>query len=201
MRFMSFFGPSPLGLAITAIIVILIAALIFVGVNVVLAFSGGPGPCTAGGGHITINADNAAMFQQRWDAFDVILDGGSPSSVTFNESEVSSRADEYISDETDVDFKDVRICIHDGFGEATAKLGAVLGLDVKVKISGTVDLTGDTPQAQLDDIEFGNVPGFIVDIVDGQVEDAVDEALENIDLSHTYTPTLAEGEAQIDGVP
>jgi len=102
---------------------------------------------------------------------------------------------------TDVDFKDVRICIHDGFGEATAELGAILGLETKVKISGTVDLTGDTPQAQLDDIEIGNVPGFIVDIVEGQVEDAVDEALENIDLSHTYTPTLVEGEAQIDGVP
>ncbi len=201
MRFMSFFGPSPLGIAITAIIVILIVAVIFVGVNVVLAFSGGPGPCTAGNPPITVNAANASTFQEKWDAFDVILDGGSPSAATFNESEISSRADEYISDETDVDFKDVRICIHDGFGEATAKLGAILGLETKVKISGTVDLTGDTPQAQLDDIEIGNVPGFIVDIVEGQVEDAVDEALENIDLSHTYTPTLVEGEAQIDGVP
>ncbi|MCH7523356.1 MAG: arginine--tRNA ligase, partial [Chloroflexi bacterium] len=56
-------------------------------------------------------------------------------------------------------------------------------------------------EAEIDDIEIGNVPSFIVDIVEGQVEDAVDEALENIDLSHTYTPTLTEGNAQIDGVP
>ena len=30
---------------------------------------------------------------------------------------------------------------------------------------------------------------------------AFDEALEDIDLSHTYTPTLTEGESQIGGVP
>ena len=201
MGFLSFFGPSPLGIAITGIIVILIAAVIFVGVNVILAFSGGPGPCTPGGGPITINAANADGFQQKWDGFDAVLDGASPSSASFDESEVTSRADQYFRDETDVDFVDIRICIHDGFGEATAKLEAILGLDTEVKVTGTVDLTGDTPVAQIDDIEIGNVPGFITNAIEGFVEDAVDEALEDIDLSHTYTPTLTEGNAQIDGVP
>ncbi len=201
MRFLSFFGPSPLGIAITAIIVIVIAAVIFAGVNVILAFSGGPGPCTAGNPPITVSAANAAAFQQKWDAFDAVLDGGSASIESFDESEVTSRADQYISDETDVDFEDIRICIHDGFGEATGSLEAILGLETDVKISGTLDLTGDTPVAQIDDIEIGNVPGFITNAIEGFVEDAVDEALENIDLKHTYTPTLTEGEAQIDGVP
>ena len=201
MGFLSFFGSSPLGIAITAIIVILIAAVIFVGANVVLALSGGPGPCTPGGGPITINAANADGFQQKWDGFDAVLDGASPSSASFDESEVTSRADQYFRDETDVDFVDVRICIHDGFGEATAKLEAILGLDTEVKVTGTVDLTGDTPVAQIGDIEIGNVPGFITNAIEGFVEDAVDEALEDIDLKHTYTPTLTEGEAQIDGLP
>ncbi len=201
MGFLSFFGTSPLGIALTAILVIVIAAVIFVGVNVILAFSGGPGPCTPGGGPITVNAANADGFQQKWDAFDVILDGGSPSSVTFNESEVTSRADQYIRDETDVDFKDIRICIHDGIGEATGSLEAILGLDTDVKISGTLDLSGDTPVAKIDDIDIGNVPGFITDAIEGFVDDAIAEALEDIDLKHTYTPTLTEGNAQIDGVP
>jgi len=202
MGFLSFFGSSPLGIALTAIIVILIAAVIFVGVNVILAFSGGPGPCTPSGDPpITVNADNAAMFQEKWDAFDVILDGGSPSSVTFNESEVTSRADQYIRAETDVDFEDVRVCIHDGFGEATGKLEAILGLETKVKIKGNLDLSGDHPEARDLEIDIGNVPGFITNAIEGFVEDAVDEALEDIDLSHTYTPTLTEGNAQIDGVP
>ena len=201
MGFMSFFGSSPLGIALTAIIVILIAAVIFVGANVLLAFSGGPGPCTPGGDPITVNAANADGFQQKWDGFDAVLDGASPSSVSFDESEVTSRADQYIRDEADVDFNDIRICIHDGSGEATGSLEAILGLDTNVKISGTLDLSGDTPVAQIDDIEIGNVPGFITNAIEGFIEDAVDEALEDIDLKHTYTPTLTEGEAQIDGLP
>lgn len=36
-----------------------------------------------------------------------------------------------------------------------------------------MDLTGDAPQTEIDDIE----------------------------LKHTYTPTLTEGQVQIDGVP
>ncbi len=201
MGFLSFFGSSPLGLALTAIIVILIAAVIFIGANVILAFSGGPGPCTPGGGTITTTAINADSFQQKWDGFDAVLDGGSPSSVSFTESEVTSRADRYIRDETDVDFVDVRICIHDGFGEATAKLEAFLGLETKVKIKGNLDLSGDHPEALDLEIDIGNVPNFITNAIEGFVEDAVDEALEDIDLSHTYTPTLTEGNAQIDGVP
>ncbi len=200
MGFLSFFGSSPLGIAVGAILTIVIAAVIFAGVNVILAFSGGPDPCNPGGGPITVDDANASMFQQRWDAFDIILDGDSPSSVTFNESEVTSRADQYIRDETDVDFKDIRICIHDGFGEATGSLEAILGLETDVKISGTLDLTGDHPVAKDVDIDIGNVPGFITDAIEGFVDDARDEALEDIELSHTYTPTLTEGEARIAGV-
>ncbi len=201
MGFLSFFGSSPLGIALTAIIVILIAAVIFVGVNVILAFSGGPSPCTPGGGPITVNPANADGFQRKWDGFDAVLDGASPSSASFNESQVTSRADQYFRDETDVDFKNIRICIHDGVGEATGSLEAILGLETDVKISGTLDLSGDHPVAVDVDIDIGNVPGFITDAIEGFVDDAIDEALENIDLKHTYTPTLTEGHAQIDGVP
>ena len=201
MGFLSFFGSSPLGIALTAIIVILIAAVIFVGVNVILAFSGGPGSCTPGGGPITVDTANADGFQQKWDGFDAVLDGGSPSFASFNESELTSRADRYFRDETDVDFMDVHICINDGFGEITGKLEAILGLETKVKLKGSLDLSGDHPEALDLEIDIGNVPGFITSAIEGFVEDAVDEALEDIDLSHTYTPTLTEGNAQIDGVP
>jgi hypothetical protein len=201
MGFLSFFWSSPLGIAVGTIVTVVAAAVIFAGVNVILAFSGGPGDCTPGGGTITVNDANAQAFQDKWDAFDAQLDGGAPSSVPFNESEVTSRADQYIRDETDVDFEDVRVCIHDGFGEATGSLEAFLGLDTKVKIKGSLDLSGEHPEARDLEIEIGNVPGFITGAIEGFVEDAVDEALEEIDLKHTYTPTLMEGEAQIDGQP
>ena len=201
MFLLSWFTGSALRMAIGAILFILIVVVVFAGVNALLAFTGGPGPCTPGGGAITIDAANATAFQTKWDGFDAVLDGGSPSSATFNESEISSRADQYIRDETDAGFENVRICIHNGFGEATGTLDVFLGIKTDVKITGTMDLTGDSPKANIQDIEIGNVPGFVTDTIEGLVEDAVEDGLNDINLKHTYTPTLTEGEAKIDGQP
>lgn len=201
MGFLRFFWLSPLGMVVGAILTIFFVAVIFVGVNVILAFTGGPGDCTPGSGTLTINDANAQAFQDKWDASDAVLDGGSPSSVFLNESEISSRADQYIRDETDVDFEDVRVCIHDDYAEVTGSLEAFLGLDTKVKVKGSLDLTGEHPEARDLEIEIGNVPGFVTGVIEGVVEDALDEALKDIDLKHAYIPTLAEGEAQIDGLP
>jgi hypothetical protein len=80
--FLRFFWLSPLGIAIGAILTVAVVAVIFVGVNVILAFTGGPGACTAGSGTITINDTNAQAFQDKWDASEAILDGGSVSSIS-----------------------------------------------------------------------------------------------------------------------
>lgn len=58
-----------------------------------------------------------------------------------------------------------------------------------------MDLTGDAPKTEIDDIEFGNVPGWLVDVAD-----AIFGAEGDIELKHTYTPTLTESQVQIDGV-
>lgn len=201
MGFLRFIWLSPLGMVFGAILTIIVVAVIFVGINIILIFSGGPDDCTPGGGTITINDANAQAFQDRWDESDAILDGGLPSSITLNESEVSSRANQYLRDETDVDFEDIRVCIHDDFAEVTGSLEAFLGLDTKVKVKGSLDLTGEHPEARDLEIEIGNVPGFVTGVIEGVVEDALDEALKDIDLKHTYIPTLVEGEAEIDGQP
>jgi hypothetical protein len=189
--------------AITVATTITVAVAAFAVVIAILAFSNGPGACTPGGDTILVNAANADTFDQKWDAMDAVLDGGSPSSETFNESEISSRADRYFTEEKSLDFRDVQVCIHDDYGEATGTLDAILGLQVEVKLKGTMDLTGDTPKTDIDDIEFGKVPGWFVDVTDAifGAENDIDEALEDIDLKHTYTPTLTEGQAQIDGEP
>jgi hypothetical protein len=59
-----------------------------------------------------------------------------------------------------------------------------------------MDLTGDAPKTGIDDIEFGKVPGWFVDVAD-----AIFGAEEDIELQHTYTPTLTEGQVRIEGVP
>ena len=194
---------SPLRIAIGIISTFAVAVVIFAAVTAVLAFSNGPGQCTPGGGPITVNAANADSFDQKWNDLDAVLDSGSPSFVIFNESELSSRADRYFTEEQDLDFRDVRVCIHEGYGEATGALDAILGLQVEIKLKGTMDLTGDAPQTEIDDLEFGKVPGWLVDTTDAflSAEDDIDLALEDIELKHTYTPTLTEGQVRIDGVP
>ncbi len=189
------------GIAITVATVLLIAVVAFGAAIAILAFSNGPGACTPGGDIILVNAANADSFDQKWDALDAVLDGGSPSSDTFNESEVSSRADQYFRKEKALDFRDVRVCIYDGYGEATGTLDAILGLQVEVKLKGTMDLTGDKPKIDIDDMEFGKVPGWFVDVTDAIFGNDINEALEDIELEHTYPPTLTEGQAQIDGEP
>ena len=64
-----------------------------------------------------------------------------------------------------------------------------------------MDLTGTHPVAKIDDIEVGNVPDFLVDVVKGLVEDAIDEETGKVDLDHPMTPTLTEGDAKLDGTP
>jgi hypothetical protein len=201
MGILSFFVASWLGRIIGLVLSLIIVAVAFFGVVAVLATTGGPGACTPGGtGPITVSDANAASFQSKWDAFDAQLDAGQPATVSFNESEVSSRANQWARDET-IDFDDdITICIHDGSGEATATFGGGW-LDTKVKVTGSVTFEGAALKANVDDIEVGNLPGFMIGPLEGQVEDAIQEALDDIHLNHTYTVTLTEGTAAVNGTP
>ncbi len=200
MPIMRFFTGSPIGVII-GVIVGVVAVVIVLGVVVfALAAIGGPGDCTAGGGEIVVNAANADAFDQKWDGFDESLNGGSPSVVVFTESEITSRADRFIEDEAGA-IGNVRICVHDGFGEITGKVDAFLGIDASFRATGTVDLSGDHPVVNFDDIEIGDIPGGVVDPFKGILEDAIEELLKKVDLEHQLAPTLSEGEARVDGQP
>ena len=108
-----------------------------------LAITGGPDDCTPGGGPIEVSDAMSERFQGKWDQFDESLDGGTPASVTFSESEITSRAVNWIENEGGPDFDDARICLHDGFGEATGSLQGWGPFDVKFMIRGTVELRGE----------------------------------------------------------
>lgn len=186
---------------ITGVIVGVIGLVVALAVVVfLLAAVGGPGACTPGGDEIVISAANADAFDRKWEAFDDILDNGSPSFIVLSESEITSRAERFI-EEAAGEIGDVRICLHDGFGEVTGNVDAFLGIDADFRAKGTVDLSGEHPVVDFDDIDIGSVPGFVVDPFEGLLEDAIEELLDRIDLEHSYTPTLTEGEARIDGQP
>ena len=192
MGFLSFFWSSPLGIVVGIITAAGVVIAILVLVGAALAFTGGPEPCTPGGGPITINDANAQIFDLKWMGMNDTLDAGSPASASFNESEVSSFVDREIGSP----FSDPRICIHDGFGEGTATLD-FLGLSAKFKVTGNIDLSGAHPKPLIDDIEVGNLPGFVEEFI----EDVLRSETDKIDLEHTYTSIPAEGIGQINGVP
>jgi len=198
MFIIRFFTGSAIGM-ITGVIVGVIGLAVVLGAVVfLLAAVGGPGACTPGGNEIVVSAASADAFDQKWKAFDDTLDGGSPSSVVLNESEITSRADRFIEDEAGR-IGDVRICLHDGFGEVTGNVDALLGINAGFKAKGNVDLSGAHPVVEFDDIDIGSVPGLVIDPFKGLLENAIEELLEKIDLEHSYVPTITEGEARIDG--
>src|SRR3970282_1630686 len=168
--FLTWFFMSPLRMIFGLFGGPLLLLLIIIACTVVLAFTGGPAPCTPGGGAITVAAANADAFDTKWDAFNATLDGGSAAAVNFNESEISS----FVDSEVASPFSGPQVCIHDGYGEGTATF-EVLGFDSKIKVKGNMDLTGAHPVANIDNIEVGNVPDFLVDVVKGLVEDAIDD--------------------------
>jgi len=199
MGLLAFLFKTPLGIIISAFSGVIGLVLVPVVVVGALAFTGGPAPCTPGGGSIEISDTQAQSFDTKWDELDGALDGGRPSSITLTESEVSSRANKYIDDKGgDVD--DVRVCIHDGSGEVTGSVNVFVGSG-KFRVSGTVDLNGGRPVVNFQDIELGNVPSFVLGPLESAVEDAIQELLDDITLDHTYAPVLSEGQAQINGTP
>ena len=154
------FTGSIIGMISGVLLSLFLLVLVFGGVLVVLASTGSPSDCTPGGGPLTIDASNAAAFRGKWDTMAASLDGGAPASANFTESEISSRADEYLK-EKDAPIKDPRVCLHDGVGEGTARI-SVLGFDAKFKLKGTMKLDGAHPDVNVDSIEIGNIPGFLL---------------------------------------
>ncbi len=179
---------------------ILIAVfLVLAAANLVLVFAASPGRCNPGGGTVSIGATNATAFQSKWDQYNQALNSG-PASVTFNESEITSRAEQYLED-NDSPVKDILICLHTGFGEASGSLDTPLGINADVRIKGNLDLTGDHPKANIDKIQVGGIPEFLTDSVKGFLEDLIESQLDDINLKHDHTATLGEGSAQLNGIP
>jgi hypothetical protein len=191
---------SPLGIILSLISTVLVIFVAFVVITGILAFSGGPSPCTPGGTAKIEDSDaNAVAFDAKWDQMNAALDGGAPASITLTESEITSRANKFLKDEGG-DIGTVQVCIYSGSGETTGEVDLPVG-SAKFKASGTVSLDGPHPVAEFDDIEVGSIPGVVMDPFESAVEDAIQELLDDVNLDHTSTVELQPGQAVISGTP
>lgn len=201
-----------LALLAAGISIIILAAVVLA----VLIGTGGvgkAGECKGPDGADRTVANDPALaeaWQTAWDGFNSQLDGGTSSSMTFDESQATSRANRFIEDRNVPVVRDVTVCFHAGEAEARGTVEVpvfsgfpVLGglFDSEAKITGTMDLSGAHPRINITNIDVGNVPGVIADSMDGRIESAVNDKLVDMRISHVYTLTFAESEATIAGSP
>jgi hypothetical protein len=93
------------------------------------------------------------------------------------------------------------VCLHDGYGEATGTLDGGGPVDAAFRLKGTVALDGNHPEARIRDIDLGKVPGIALALWEGEAEDPINDALDQVELAHTYTVAYFEGGVRIDGQP
>lgn len=184
-------------IALGAVIVIPIALAAALFAAAVL---GSPGECDSGGRPVNVSPSQAAAFRAKLDDLNDRLDAAQPTSFQFTESEAASRAVEFL-DEHDAPIENLKVCFHENQASASGTVDIPFGPNVDAKLTGTLDLTGDTPKLNVD-IDVGSVPGFVTGAVEWFVERIADDQLVEIDLEeHDYRLEFAEGTATLFGTP
>lgn len=184
-------------IALGAVIVIPIALAAALFAAAVL---GSPGDCDSGGRPVNVSTADAAAFQAKLDDLNDRLDAGQPGSFQFTESEATSRAVQWL-DEHDAPIENLKICFRENQASASGTVDVRFGPNVDAKLTGTLDLTGESPNADVD-IDVGKVPGFVTGAVEWLVERIADDQLTEIDLEeHDYSLEFAEGTATLSGTP
>ena len=191
---------SPIRLALMAIggavgLVVILAVAVLAA-----AFAGSPGECDSGGRQVQVSSALADQLQGKLDQLNAQLDGGQTASITFDESEATSRGRQFLEDEN-APIADLKICFSADGPSASGNLDAVLGLDVTAKVSGDIFLDGQHPRVDNLDIDVGAVPGFAAGGFEGAVEDVINDQLDHISLDHQLTITFGEGTATLSGQP
>ena len=152
---------------------------------------------------IDAEAAFARDFDVSWDQL-----GGPTFQITLTESEVTSRADELLSDELPVD--EITICFHDGSAEAFAHgelpvLGGipVLGglFDSSVRARGAVDFDGPYARLTITEFDIDDIPGFIDDELRDEIERETNATLATLPLKFDHQVTFEEGRAIVSVTP
>jgi hypothetical protein len=166
-----------------------------------MAILGSPGSCEDEERPISDTLESAVAFQLKWDRLGDVLDAGQVSTFVFSESEVTSRARLWV-DEHDVPVSDLFICFSTEGGAASGQVDVpFFPGDVDVLIRGTVDLRGERPEVQIDEIEVGSLPGPLANLVKSFIDALIDDQEEELGLDHDYGLAFGEGEVTISGQP
>ena len=103
----------------------------------------------------------------------------------------------------DIPIEELAICFQDGgVIEARAKVDVgPFGGTVKAQAKATVDLSGGTIRIELTDFSVGNLPGFANFLIEGTLEDEINDVLADETLDHSYSFSVEEINALLSGTP
>ena len=191
---------TPIRLVLTAIAAAVGLLVVLAVVVLAAAFAGSPGGCDSGGREVESSPALADQLQAKLDDLDAQLDAGQAASISFDESEATSRGRQFLEEEN-APIADLKICFNADGPSASGNLEAVLGLDITAKVSADLFLDGEHPRVDNLDIDVGAVPGFAAGGFEGVVEDVINDQLEHISLEHQLTITFGEGTATLSGQP
>jgi hypothetical protein len=187
-------------LAISGFLVIIIFGI---GLAAVLMLTGKPGICDNPPLRVgrdldpAPSSDLAAQLDARWDQFSADIKS-QQAVFQATESEVTSRARQYVDDE-DVPVEDVFVYYcGDGKGQLAGRVD-VAGLGANFVATGTLVLGGEKPVVEIDSVDVGNMPGFVADAV---LELLLDADARRLELDENLLDfSIADGLAELTGGP
>ncbi|MDP9237057.1 MAG: hypothetical protein M3P30_06610 [Chloroflexota bacterium] len=179
--------------------VLFVLPTLLVAVALLLAFKGSPGECSAGRQVIT-SAALSQSYEQHWLQFQAQLTSGRPASLTVNDSEATSRTQDFLAT-TGAPVHDVRLCFVPGGADVNGTISTPFGANIDVRLKGSADLSGQHPRANIDSIKIGGLPSFVTRPFTGLVTRMVDDQTNRVELDHRLSVQIAEGQAEISGEP
>jgi hypothetical protein len=158
---------------------------------------------------VNTDATLADAWLAKWQAFDAQLDVGQAATVSFTESEATSRAGQFLESKK-APVTDLKICFHNGLAEATgnvelpilADLPGIGGsMDTNVRARGTMDFSGTSPRIIVTEIEAGNLPAEAAERLKGRIEGVINDRLIQLHFEHEHLARMTEGAIEISGQP
>jgi hypothetical protein len=187
-------------LAVSGFLVIIVFGI---GLAAVLMLTGKPGVCDNPPLRVgreldpVPSAELAAQLDARWDQFSADI-RNQQAIFQASESEVTSRARQYVKDE-DVPVEDLYVYYcNDGKGQLAGRVD-VAGVGANFVATGTLVLGGEKPVVEIDSVDVGNMPGFVADAV---LELLLDADARRLELDENLVDfNIADGLAKLTGGP
>ena len=142
------------------LLVLLIGGVTAGGAGAALVYTGSPEAC--GTHEIRVSNTAAASLDAKWEAFRERA-SDRRAQVTFTESEVTSRAAQYIV-EQDLPLDNIQIYFCSGRARRNAEMTATYtggGPDIDVLVVGTLVFGASGPNLHVKEVKGGNLPGWI----------------------------------------